>query len=165
MRTTFYLFGMTALLAMLSCGQSGQKFDVNDINQNPSTLENPDADTKTPKGTPTFETTLHDFGNIKETEGSVRFKYKFKNTGKGTLSIQNVQPACGCTKEEYSTDNIKPGAEGFVTLSFDPTGRGDKEGTPNTKTAVVTFANSTLKTVELKFVAKIFSSEEKNKKQ
>lgn len=63
-----------------------------------------------------YETT-HDFGEI--TEGDiVTHTFRFKNVGDAPLLLTRVKPSCGCTSPEWSREEVAPGAEGMVTVSF-----------------------------------------------
>lgn len=70
-----------------------------------------------------FNETTYDFGNINEDKGPVTYDFKFKNTGKDTLLISNVQASCGCTTPKYSKDPILPGKEGIISAQYDPKNR------------------------------------------
>jgi hypothetical protein len=70
-----------------------------------------------------FSDVKHDFGNIKEANGSVSHVFTFKNTGNAPLVIQNVNTSCGCTSPEYTKEPILPGKSGIVKATFDPSGR------------------------------------------
>lgn len=71
-----------------------------------------------------FETTTHDFGTIKASDGPVKAQYEFKNTGDSPLIIVNVtNGGCGCTTPTYPKEPIMPGKSGTITIHFDPTGR------------------------------------------
>ena len=59
-----------------------------------------------------FEEEIYDFGVIKEGE-SVKYEFKFKNTGKTPLIISNAMATCGCTTPEYPKKPIKPGKSGI----------------------------------------------------
>jgi hypothetical protein len=45
--------------------------------------------------------------------------FKFFNTGKEPLKIQDVQTSCGCIVADYTTSIIAPGGFGFINISFD----------------------------------------------
>jgi hypothetical protein len=45
--------------------------------------------------------------------------FKFFNTGKAPLKIQEVQTSCGCIVAEYTTSIIAPGGFGFINITFD----------------------------------------------
>jgi hypothetical protein len=44
--------------------------------------------------------------------------FKFKNTGGAPLIISRVQPACGCTTPEFSSEPIYPGGTGFIKATY-----------------------------------------------
>ncbi len=68
----------------------------------------------------------HDFGEISEGE-KVSHRFKFKNTGKYPLIIEDVKPSCGCTTPNYSKDPVPPGEEGFIDVEFNSQGRSGKQ--------------------------------------
>lgn len=71
-----------------------------------------------------FRTTSHDFGNIKSTNGSVSYEYKFVNEGKAPVAILMVtNGGCGCTTPSYPRKPIAPGDSGVVKITFDPAHR------------------------------------------
>src|SRR5258706_11947016 len=63
-----------------------------------------------------------DFGKIEEGQ-KLEVSFRFRNTGTKPLVIEKVQPSCGCTVAEQSTEPIAPGAEGQVKASFNSQGR------------------------------------------
>ena len=71
-----------AILALLSVDSFGQTEAV--------TVENPNAPEIS------FETETIDYGNIEVGSDRIR-EFKFKNTGKSPLIIQNARGSCGCT--------------------------------------------------------------------
>lgn len=70
-----------------------------------------------------FNKTEHDFGRIKESDGSQMMEFKFMNIGKVPMHLTNVIAACGCTTPSWSKDTVYPGKMGSVFARFDPTGR------------------------------------------
>lgn len=69
-----------------------------------------------------FETKTYDFGKIKEGE-KVSVSFKFINSGKSPLIIQNAAASCGCTVPDYPHDPIAPGASSEVKVVFDSQGK------------------------------------------
>ncbi|MES1159834.1 MAG: DUF1573 domain-containing protein, partial [Bacteroidota bacterium] len=63
-----------------------------------------------------------DFGKIEEGQ-KLEVAFRFKNTGDKPLVIEKVQPSCGCTVAEQSTEPIAPGGEGQIKASFNSQGR------------------------------------------
>lgn len=70
-----------------------------------------------------FNKTVHNFGKIKEADGTVSTVFEFVNTGNVPVIIQDVQTSCGCTTPEYSKQPVRAGEKGFVKAVFDPAGR------------------------------------------
>lgn len=75
----------------------------------------------------------HSFGTVKAGT-PLHYTFEVKNTGEGTLEIQNVQPSCGCTTSKFDK-SIAPGKTGTISLAIEKTEgyKGDI-----TKTATVT---------------------------
>ncbi|MEO0470404.1 MAG: DUF1573 domain-containing protein [Bacteroidota bacterium] len=64
----------------------------------------------------------HVFGKI--IEGNLaKHTFKFKNVGEQPLKLTRVKPSCGCTTPTYSKEEIAPGQEGFIEVSFNSRGR------------------------------------------
>ncbi len=64
-----------------------------------------------------FEEVEHDFGTI--TEGDkVEYTFKFTNTGKSNLIIDNASAQCGCTIPNWPKEPIAPGAKGEIHVEF-----------------------------------------------
>ena len=81
----------------------------------------------------TFERDLHDFGEMIQNE-VVHTEFKFTNTGSHDLIISSARGTCGCTKPEWPTEPIPPGASGVIKVGFDSK---NKSG-PFNKTVTVT---------------------------
>ncbi|MFN6039871.1 MAG: DUF1573 domain-containing protein [Bacteroidota bacterium] len=92
----------------------------------------------------TFESETVDYGTVDYDANGFR-EFKFKNTGKSPLIIQNVQGQCGCTttiengKKGWPEGPIAPGKSGVIRVKYDTkrTGPFDKKVTitSNAKTA------------------------------
>jgi hypothetical protein len=70
----------------------------------------------------TFENTTFDFGTIKQGT-MIEHEYKFTNTGKQPLIIEDVAGTCPCTVANYSKEPIKPGGKGTILFKFDASGK------------------------------------------
>ena len=163
MNTVKFILLATAV-TLTACGSSAnRKADTTDIEKNSATPENPKPKKNGPKGTPLFAETLHDFGKITDGE-TVQNKFKFKNIGKGELTITNVQASCGCTTPEWTKDIIPAGGEGYVIATFNSSGKGDKDGPRVEKSITVEFDNSTVEQMELHFVSNIFTKDDNKDK-
>ena len=92
-----------------------------------------------------FEEELYDFGKIAEGT-SVKYEFKFENTGKTALIISNATATCGCTVPEYPTKPIKPGDKGIIKVVFNSQG---KEGMQDKVVSIVSNANPYLSTLHV----------------
>lgn len=70
-----------------------------------------------------FESPEHNFGTVKEEDGSVVYEFKFTNKGMVPAIIVNVQASCGCTTPEWSKDPVLPGQTGFIKAEYNPINR------------------------------------------
>lgn len=80
----------------------------------------------------------HDFGTIKEEDGTVTCQMKMINTGDSAMRITGVRPTCGCTASSYTQNDIAPGDTATITLTYDPQGRPgrfEKEAIVSTNTS------------------------------
>ena len=50
---------------------------------------------------------------------NVVFLFPFKNIGKDTLVISNVQSSCGCVKPYWSNKPISPGKKNVIQVKYD----------------------------------------------
>lgn len=64
-----------------------------------------------------FESEVHDFGTVPEGPAA-EYEFKFKNTGKEPLVLQNVNASCGCTTPSWSKEPVLPGQTGTIKASF-----------------------------------------------
>jgi hypothetical protein len=65
--------------------------------------------------------------NSKPQDGSVVAKYRFTNTGKEILKIQNVRTSCGCTTTALAKTEYAPGESGEIEAKFVFSGRTGKQ--------------------------------------
>ena len=70
-----------------------------------------------------FNATTHNFGEITEEGGTVSVNFKLKNTGEAPLILTRVATSCGCTASDWTKEPIIPGAEGVVSVTYNPKGR------------------------------------------
>ena len=144
LKRIFYVFSGIALL-LYSC-----EGKVKDKQQN----ESP-ASTRTAvnDSTATAKFEIKDksfnFGDMAEGE-IVTHTFHFKNTGKKSLVILNVESSCGCTIPKYDKKPIPPGGEGKIEVEFNSSGRYGKQ-----YKVINIFANVPEKVVELKIIANI----------
>ncbi len=67
-----------------------------------------------------FDSREFDFGSIKESDGPVTCTFRFTNTGKAPLILNNVMASCGCTTPDWPRQPVLPGKEGVIKVSFNP---------------------------------------------
>jgi len=70
-----------------------------------------------------FEKTVVDFGKFSSEEPIQKAKFKFTNTGQGNLVINYVHTSCGCTVADFTKDVIRPGASGYIYVTYDGKGK------------------------------------------
>jgi cytochrome c5 len=67
--------------------------------------------------------TTYDYGEILESNDPTPHDFKFVNSGKKPLIIQEAHGSCGCTVPTYSKEPVMPGAEGVITVKYSSRGR------------------------------------------
>ena len=65
----------------------------------------------------TFESLVHDYGNIMQGDNGV-CEFVFKNTGKAELVLTNCRSSCGCTVPEWPKDPIAPGKKAVIRVKY-----------------------------------------------
>ncbi len=70
-----------------------------------------------------FQQKEYDLGTFLESAGSVEHDFRFTNTGKVPLILNNVTASCGCTTSEWSKEPILPGKNGYIRVTFNPKNR------------------------------------------
>lgn len=91
-----------------------------DIIENPATASGKEVEKKLPAFS--FAETTFDFGTISSGEVEVHV-FKFKNSGNAPLIISQVTGSCGCTVPKYSKDQLAPGEEGSIEVTFNSKGQ------------------------------------------
>ena len=148
------------VLSLLACNpENREQADV--TTQTGATAALTTSGAATPETTPTAETapavdanaplmtfteTVHDFGNIKEGD-VVKHTFKFINTGKSPLVIQNASAPCGCTTPSWTKDPVAPNGSGEVTVQFNSQG---KVGQQNKVVTIVANTQPDVTTVTMK---------------
>jgi hypothetical protein len=90
----------------------------------------------------TFNDLEYNFGTVKQGE-VVTHEFRFKNTGKEPLIINNAVGSCGCTVPDWPKEPIRPGGEGVIKVTFNSAGKS------NIQDKMVTITYDTDKTVVL----------------
>ena len=76
-----------------------------------------------------FEETEFNFGEIDEGAVIVH-EFKFTNTGKVPLVINNAHSTCGCTIPQWPKDPIGPGKSGVIHVEFNTKQKHDVQEKP-----------------------------------
>ena len=108
-----------ASLVLASCKKENAALTIDDATAKKAEIAHADSG-KVP--VIKFESTDHDFGNIKAGE-KVNYTYKFTNAGTSDLIISDAKASCGCTVPSYTKEPVKPGATGEVQVVFDSSGK------------------------------------------
>ena len=108
-----------ASLVLASCKKENAALTIDDATAKKAEIAHADSG-KVP--VIKFESTDHDFGNIKAGE-KVNYTYKFTNAGTSDLIISDAKASCGCTVPNYTKEPVKPGGTGEVSVVFDSTGK------------------------------------------
>lgn len=113
-----YILALVVILGLFSCESNDNKINASLVN-NPASADGINKNMSTPAIK--FEKTEHDFGKILQGE-QVSYTFKFKNVGNAPLIITSIEKTCGCTSPEYSSQPIKPGENGKITITYDSKG-------------------------------------------
>ena len=113
--------------AMLIAGCGGnEKTEVVDVDliNNPKSAEGYDNEAKLP--VLTFDEDLHDFGRLSAGE-NISYSFHFRNSGAADLIIRGCSATCGCTVASYPKERIAPGGDGYITVTFNSTGKSGQQ--------------------------------------
>ena len=70
-----------------------------------------------------FATKTHDFGTVREANGTVSCEFSFTNDGDAPLAIISARSSCGCTKPTFPRKPLMPGEKGVIKVTYNPKGR------------------------------------------
>ncbi len=76
-----------------------------------------------------FEAPIFEFGEVDE-GAVINHDFKFTNTGKEALVIQNAHSTCGCTIPDWPKELIKPGESGVIKVEFNTKGKSEFQEKP-----------------------------------
>lgn len=94
----------------------------------------------------TFEEKEFDFGTINAGE-VVKHTFRFINTGKSPLVIENASASCGCTVPEWPKKPVAPGEHAEINVVFNSKG---KSGLQNKVVSVTANTVPVVTTVSIK---------------
>ncbi len=69
-------------------------------------------------GPPGFDRTVHDFGQVSESDGPLSCTFTVTNDSGEPLSIFAVVSSCGCTKVSWTREAIQPGGKGEISATY-----------------------------------------------
>lgn len=83
--------------------------------------------------------------NLGEIVKGTQFKYEigFTNTGDADLVLEGVKPSCNCSHPEFSTEPVKPGKKGVITVLYDT-----KDKTPGAAEGTITIIYNGMPNIE-----------------
>lgn len=113
---------LSTLLTLAAC-HSGTTNDI-DLIKNPNSAQGYDSKQKMP--IMTFDSEMHDFGRLSAGE-SISYSFHFRNTGNADLIISSTSASCGCTVADYPHGRVAPGADGYVTVTFNSAGKAGQQ--------------------------------------
>ncbi len=125
---------LTTLFLTISCANADAKAKINVENLE----EAKSRDTEIKKGAAeiAFDKVEHDFGTVNEGD-IVETTFVVSNPGKTDLIITNAQASCGCTVPTWPKEPIKPGQSGKIEVSFNTSGK------PNRQSKSITLTTNT----------------------
>jgi hypothetical protein len=151
----FYFIPAIALMSLLACNDAKKQVADSATNEAAgstavATAAKPASGEKTVSAEDapamTFTEKEFDFGTIKEGD-VVTHVFKFTNTGKTPLVIQNASAPCGCTVPDWPHEPVAPGATGEINVKFNSKG---KSGLQNKPVTIVANTQPDVSTVTLK---------------
>ena len=121
---------------LVSCGQGNASSKVK--KENVENAEKRDISINAGAASISFDKEEYNFGTVTEGE-VVKTSFTVTNTGKGDLVITNAQASCGCTVPVWPKEAIAPGKTGEIQVSFNTSGK------PNKQSKSITLTTNTSK--------------------
>lgn len=121
---------------LVSCGQGNASSKVK--KENVENAEKRDISINAGAASISFDKEEYNFGTVTEGE-VVKTSFTVTNTGKGDLVITNAQASCGCTVPVWPKEAIAPGKTGEIQVSFNTSGK------PNKQSKSITLTTNTAK--------------------
>jgi Protein of unknown function (DUF1573) len=133
-RWLFVLLALTYMGCQDDAGKSGKQIEeiktdgkISSIIRNPINVDGTVDTVNVAKMV--FEEPIFEFGEVDE-GAVIKHEFKFVNTGKVPLIIQNCHSTCGCTVAEWPRDLVEPGESGVIKAEFDTKGKFDFQEKP-----------------------------------
>ncbi len=123
MKYLIYALGAFGLLLFAQCDNIFKNKKMNTGTMNNNATPNGDANGVMPEIK--FDEEDHDMGTIEQGE-KINFSFKFTNTGKSDLIINNCTASCGCTIPNWPRQPIRPGESAYIDVQFDSEGKSNE---------------------------------------
>jgi len=65
-----------------------------------------------------FDETVHDFGQVLESDGPLSCTFTARTKGSSSVTEKSVTSSCGCTVAKWSHDPVAPGGKTFIKVTF-----------------------------------------------
>ncbi|MBQ0006717.1 MAG: DUF1573 domain-containing protein, partial [Alistipes sp.] len=65
-----------------------------------------------------IDRTIHNFGDILETDGPQKCSFTVKNISREPIVIHRVITSCGCTEPQWSKEPIRPGESSTINITY-----------------------------------------------
>lgn len=121
---------------LVSCGNGNAASKVK--KENIENAEKRDISINAGAASISFDKEEYNFGTVTEGE-VVKTTFTVTNTGKTDLVITNAKPSCGCTVPVWPREAISPGKTGEIQVSFNTSGK------PNRQSKSITLTTNTKK--------------------
>ena len=72
---------------------------------------------------PLFDERVHDFGTVQEQDGVMSHRFRFTNRSDRPVVVTQALTSCQCIRAEWQPEPVLPGADGVLTVSYDPSHR------------------------------------------
>ena len=77
-----------------------------------------DGKSSTIEGKVKFDKTVHDFGDVLESDGALKCSFTVENVSSSPIAIVNVVSSCGCTDVTWTREPLAAGAKGKISATF-----------------------------------------------
>lgn len=68
----------------------------------------------------TFDTSTHNFGDVRRKGGDLIKEFRFVNDGDAPLIIKKISKSCSCMTVTYSRKPVMPGKSAVIKIKYEP---------------------------------------------
>lgn len=68
----------------------------------------------------TFDTSIHNFGDVNRKGGDLIKEFRFVNDGDAPLVIKKITKSCSCMTVTYSRKPVMPGKSAVIKIKYEP---------------------------------------------